>query len=227
MSTLVLTIRPQPGSAATVAAGSEAGLCIEACPLFEIRPLAWMAPPPDSIDGVLLGSANALRHGGLGLGNFRGKLAFVVGTATASAAESAGLQVARCGQGQLQPLVDTLDPPLRLLRLTGADHVPIIPPAGITIDTRIAYESVPLPIPAALAARLQQGALVLLHSAVAASHFTEQCDAHGVPRAAIRLAALGPRIASAAGYGWAEVRSAPEPAEGRLLALATDMCHET
>jgi uroporphyrinogen-III synthase len=74
--------------------------------------------------------------------------------------------------------------------------------------------------------RLGEGALVLLHSAAAARHFAAECERLAVQRGAIRLAALGPRIAEAAGAGWADVRSATEANEPALLALARDMCHE-
>lgn len=226
MSGLVLAIRPEPGSAATVAAGRELGLSIESCPLFELRALAWDAPSPEAVDALLLGSANAVRHGGPTLDAFKGKPAYVVGDATARAAEIAGFPVAAMGRGQLQPLVDTLAPPLRLLRVTGAEHVPIAPPLGVAIETRIAYDSAPLPLPGDLATRLGGGALVLLHSAVAARHFAAEFDRFGIARSAVRLAALGPRIAAAAGEGWCEVRWAEEPREAALLALARQMCHE-
>jgi uroporphyrinogen-III synthase len=119
-----------------------------------------------------------------------------------------------------------LAPPLRLLRLTGAEHVPVAPRPGLEIETRVAYESVPLPLPHAAASRLAGGALVLLHSAAAARHFAAECDRLDIARFGIRLAAMGPRIAAAAAGGWQEVRSASEPSETALLALARDMCHE-
>ncbi len=223
---LVLTIRPEPGCSATVEAGRAAGLSIDGCPLFQIRPLAWEAPPAESIDGLLLGSANAVRHGRASLERYRGKPVYAVGSATAAAAEAAGFTVAAIGRGVLQDLVDTLAPPLRLLRLTGAEHVPLAPPRGIEVIVRVGYESVPAPLPEALAARLRDGALVLLHSAAAAHHFASECDRRGVSRAVLRLAALGPRIAAGAGEGWHEVRSAAEPSEAALLALARKMCQE-
>jgi uroporphyrinogen-III synthase len=224
--TAILTIRPEPGGSETVAAGREAGLEIEACPLFEIRPREWHPPSPDSVDGLLIGSANAVRHAGPALDALRSKPVHAVGEATARVAAAAGLTVVTVGPGNLQPLVDMLPPPLRLLRLTGAEHVSVVPPAGIEIDTRIAYDSVPLPLSAAAAARLNEGALVLLHSAAAARHFAAECDRLGLSRSVVRLAALAPRIAAAAGERWREVRSAPDPSEGALLALARDMCHE-
>ena len=226
MTVPILTLRPEPGSRATIGAGHEACLTIEACPLFEVRPLAWDPPSAESVDGLLLGSANALRHAGPGLDLFRGKPVHAVGEATARAAEAVGFTVATVGPGSLQPLVDELAPPLRLLRITGAEHVPVAPPPGIEMETRVAYESAPLPLPGAVASRIGEGALVLLHSAAAARHFAAECDRLGVPRSRVRLAALGPRIAAAAGEGWAEVRSATEPREPPLLALARDMCHE-
>lgn len=225
MSRLVVAIRPEPGCSATVEAGRAMGLAIACEPLFEIRPLAWDPPPPDSVDALLLGSANAVRHGGPALEAYRAKPVHAVGEATAAAAEAAGFTIASAGQGELQALVDTLAGPLRLLRLTGADHVPLVPPAGIAVDMRVAYESVPRPLSRPLADKLGAGALVLLHSAAAARHFAGECDRCGVPRSAVGLAALGPRIAAAAGAGWREVRCATEPREAALLALARDMCH--
>jgi uroporphyrinogen-III synthase len=226
LTRLALTIRPEPGCAETVSSGKAAGLPIEGYPLFAISPIAWDAPPPDAIDGLLLCSANALRQGGPALEAFRAKPVHAVGDATAREAEALGFTVASTGQGMLQALVDRLPPPLRLLRITGAEHVQLTPPAGIEIETRVAYESVPFALPDALAARLGEGALVLLHSASAARHFAHECDRCGVARNAVRLAALGPRIAAAAGAGWREVRSASEPREAALLALAREMCHE-
>jgi uroporphyrinogen-III synthase len=81
-----------------------------------------------------------------------------------------------------------------------------------------------LPLPAPLAECLGEGALVLLHSAAAARHFAAECDRLGVARGAVGLAALGPRIAAAAGEGWHGVRAAGEPREAALLALAREMC---
>ena len=227
MNLPVLAIRPEPGCGATVEAGRAVGLTIEPCPLWEIRPLAWDPPPPERIDGLLLGSANALRHGGPDLARFRAKPAYAVGEATAEIAEAAGFPVAATGRGGLQSLLDQVaGSRLRLLRLTGSEHVPLSPPAGIEIDTRIAYESVPLPLPEGAAERLRGGALVLLHSTAGARHFAGECDRLRVPRGAIALAALGARIAAGAGEGWRELRAAAEPREAALLALARDMCHE-
>jgi uroporphyrinogen-III synthase len=90
----------------------------------------------------------------------------------------------------------------------------------------IAYRSVTLPLDP-LAGVLRSGeALALLHSAETARHFAAECDRLGLARGTIALAALGPRIAAAAGAGWATVHTAPRPDEAALLALACDLCQE-
>ena len=223
MTLPVIAIRPEPGCTATVEAGREIGLVMEGWPLFEVRPLAW-EPPPEAIDALLLGSANAVRHAGPRLCAFLDKPVFAVGETTASAAKAAGFTIAAAGRGGLQALLDTFAGSLRLLRVTGAEHVSLVPPAGVEIETRVVYESVPLPLPPELAGRLREEALVLLHSAAAARHLAAECDRCGIPRSIVSLAALGPRIVSAAGEGWRVVRPAAEPWEAALLALARVLC---
>jgi uroporphyrinogen-III synthase len=226
MSSAIVAIRPEPGCSATVERGRRVGLPIVPCPLLEVHPLAWEAPPADEIGGLLLGSANAVRHAGAGLAAFRGKPAYAVGGATAAAAEAAGLRVAATGAGGLQDLLDTLRPPLILLRLAGEERLPLQTPPGVVVHTRVAYRTQVRPLPEAIAARLRRGGLVLLHSAAAARHIGAECDRLGVPRDAVALAALGPRIAGAAGEGWRACRAAREPDDAPLLALARDMCHD-
>ena len=222
----IVAIRPEPGLSATLAAGRAAGLDIAGWPLFELRAREWQPPEPSTIDALLIGSAAAIRLGGAGLAAFRGKPVHAVGEITAEAAREAGFAVASVGGGGLQKLLGKLATrPLRLLRLAGAEHVPLAPPEGITLETRIAYESAPLPMPGEMAQELAQGALVLLHSAAAARHLADECTRLGMSRERISLAALAPRIAEAAEAGWADVRSAAVPREAVLLALARDMCH--
>ena len=181
---------------------------------------------PSDIDALLLGSANALRHGGAALDAFRAKPAYAVGEATAAAAEAAGFTVAAVGAGGLQALLDTLAGPLRLLRLAGAEHVPLAPPAGLAIETRIAYESVPLPLASDAGRAAWRRRARPAPFGRRSAPFRRRMRP---PRRAARrrrLAALGPRIAAAAGEGWREVRSRREPREAALLALAREMCHE-
>lgn len=226
MTRPLVIIRPEPGLSATAAEAEKLGVPIVSAPLFAIEPRPWNPPTPDGIDALLIGSANALRHGGDALAPFREKPVYAVGPSTARAAREAGFRVAGTGEGRLQGLLDGLaGQSLRLLRITGQEHVAVTVPSGIEVITRIAYASVAQPMPDSLATALETEAVVLLHSAAAARHFASECDRLGVDRSHVALAALAPRIAEAAGEGWQAVETASAPADAALLALARDMCH--
>ncbi|GAA0274847.1 uroporphyrinogen-III synthase [Alteraurantiacibacter aestuarii] len=226
MSTAILSIRPQPGAQATCQTGAEMGLEITPYPLSRIEPLAWEAPDPATIDALLIGSANAIRHGGESLRALRGKPVFAVGRSTAAVAKSAGFTVQLAGQGGLQELLSRIPAGrVRLLRIAGRDHVPLQLPEQVSMETRIAYAAQDVAMPDPMQAQLAEGALVLLHSAGSARHLRAECERLNLDLGAIAIAALGPRIADAAGEGWARIGTAPQPTDQALLALAADMCH--
>ncbi|MBW8754683.1 MAG: uroporphyrinogen-III synthase [Sphingomonadales bacterium] len=225
--TPVIVIRPQPGCDATLSAARALRLEAHGFPLFEVRAAAWNPPAPDTFDAVLLGSANAPRLAGPALAAYAGKPAYAVGAATAEIARAAGLEVVLAGAGGLETVLGQLAPGhRRLLRLSGRERVALAAPRGVSIEERVVYASEPLPLPGALAAMLHQPALVLLHSAEAARHFAALCQQHGIDRAPIALAAIGPRVAQAAGPGWAALRAAASPSDAALLALAQEMCQD-
>jgi uroporphyrinogen-III synthase len=226
--TRIVVIRPAVGSFATVRVAGRRGVAVEPFPMAEVQPEAWQAPDPAGVDALLVGSANVFRHAGPQIDAFRTKPVLAVGMATAQMAENAGFAVGLAGEGGLQHLIDRLPPDeeVRLLRLAARDHVTINLPPRVTVDTRVVYAAHNVPMPDALAALLEaEGALVLLHSAGLAAHFASEVERLGIDRGKVRLAALGPRIAEAAGAGWASLRWADRPAESDLLALAEDMCH--
>ncbi len=66
--------------------------------------------------------------------------------------------------------------------------------------------------------------IVLLHSAATAQHFARECDRMGLDRAQFTLAALGPRIAAAAGDGWAAIHTPTRPSDNALLAMVRKLC---
>lgn len=224
----LIVIRPQPGCDATVAAAAGgAGLPARGFPLFAVKPVSWQAPDPAGVDALLLGSANALRHGGAALAVYRGKPAYAVGRTTADAAHAAGFTVELVGEGGLQSMISKLRAGhRRLLRLAGETRVPLDMPVGVTVTERVVYASEPQPMPPALAELLRRPAVVMLHSGEAARHFAELCDSSGIARAALALAAIGPRVAEAAGDGWNAVACAARPSDTALLALAGQMCQE-
>lgn len=230
MSLPLIVIRPAPGGAATVAAARAQGLDAHGFPLFAIAPVAWDAP--EAVDALLLGSANALRHAGAGLARYAGMPAYAVGAQTAEAARGAGLDVVATGHGGLQAVLGAVAPAhRRLLRLAGAERVALTPPPGVTLIERVVYAAAPLAMPGPLAlllaARALPGAVVLLHSAAAARHFDAEAARIGIDRGRIALAALGPRIAAAAGEDWRALRSAAQADDAALLALAREMCQDT
>lgn len=220
----LLALRPEPGLAATLDKARAAGLPITGHALSAIGPVAWECPDPATIDGLLIGSANAILHGGPELARLTAKPVHAVGEATAAAARAAGFTVAATGSGGLQGVLDAIPASCHLLRIAGEEHVPLTPPPGVTFAEVIAYRSEPLPLDPAASELASGQALVLLHSAATARHFAAECDRLGLPRSAITLTALGPRIAAAAGAGWAAIHIADRPDEAALLQLAFDLC---
>ncbi|MFX5858474.1 hypothetical protein ABTE63_19170, partial [Acinetobacter baumannii] len=77
----------------------------------------------------------------------------------------------------------------------------------------------PLPIDAA-ALQALSGAVALVHSPRAGARLAGLIDAAGLPRAALRLAAISHRAAAAAGQGWAAIAIADQPSDAALIAAA-------
>ncbi len=218
-------IRAQPGCDSSVARARGLGLDARAFALFAMQPCAWQVPDAGQFDAVLAGSANAFRHGGESLVRLRQLPVLAVGPATAQAARASGFAVGATGQGGLQLLLDQLPPGMtRLLRLCGCERVALAPPVGVTVDERVVYAAEALPMPAALRDFLARPCVVALHSGEAAAHFAALCEARQVARGHVALAAIGPRVAQAAGTGWADVQAAGRPDDAALLALAAQMC---
>lgn len=220
----VIALRPEPGLSATLEAGRELGLDIRGAPLFEVAAVPWDAPDPARFDALLIGSPNAIRHGGEKLRSYRNLPAYVVGKTTEQALVKAGFEVAARGEGGLQQVLDRIAPPARLLRIAGAERVALSPPEGVSIETVTVYEARPLPLEKALFEGGESKPLVLLHSAAAARHFASECDRLGIARESVSLAALGPRIVRAAGAGWASVHVCDTPNDADLLAMAARLC---
>lgn len=230
MSRKVFAIRPQPGLAATIAAARTLGLDIFGEPLFEIQPIPWSPPDPGGVDALLIGSANAIRHGGQQLDRLRNTPVHAVGQTTAAIAHEAGFAVEQTGEGGLQSLIDAqlsaAGAPLRYLRLSGSENVSLKVPAGMQIEERIVYRAAPLTISSEFEKHLRFGGVVMLHSAAAARHFTDECARLGVPTEKLLLAALGPRISAPIEGNWANLRHANTPNDAALLALVKDMCQD-
>jgi len=221
----LIILRPEPGAAATLAAARAMGLDARAFPLFSVGPADWEIPDPAAFDLILAGSANVFRHAGPGLAALAALPVHAVGETTARAASAAGFAVAATGSGGLQPMLGTLPPGTRALRLAGAERIALTVPPGVTMAERTVYAAHPLPVPAELAVLLRQPAVVALHSAEAARHFAAECERLALPRSGLRLATMGPRVTQAAGPGWHTVLTADRPDDPALLAKAENLCH--
>ena len=218
----LVILRPEPGASRSVERARAMGVDATAMPLFRIEPVEWRAPEPGRFNGLLLTSANALRHGGEQLASVRALPAYAVGTATAEAARAAGFDLAASGEAGVERLLGSLEPRLRLLHLCG-EHRREPGAAAQQITAVPVYRAVPLPPPDGL--REIDGCVVAVHSPRAAARLAELADDAGLDRASIGIAAISAEAARAAGRGWQCVEAAERPDDGALLALAARLCN--
>jgi uroporphyrinogen-III synthase len=183
--------------------------------LFKVESIAWDPPEPYGFDGLLLTSANAVRHGGDGLALMRALPVYAVGSTTAAAASEADFEVVDSGDVGVNELLAAL-PRLRLLHLCGEHRK--APSARQDIVAVPVYRSKERRRVDLSAAR---GAVALIHSPRAARRFAELVS----DRASISIAAISPAAADAAGTGWASIESAEAPSDEALLALAARLCN--
>jgi uroporphyrinogen-III synthase len=214
----LLVLRPEPGGSATAKRARELGLDPALFPLFEIEPMAWHAPKPTHFDGLLLTSANAIRHGGDQLERVRGLPAYAVGEATAEAAEEGGFKIARVGSGGIDELLGSIDPRIRLLHLCGEDRRS---PADARqeITSLVVYRAKAIEAPDLSAAT---DSVALIHSPRAGRRFAELVT----ERTSISIAAISGAAADASGGGWAAIEIAESPNDDALLALAARLCNK-
>lgn len=192
--------------------------------LSKVAPCAWECPDPREFDGLLIGSANVFEHGGDQLERLKHLPVLAVGRRTALAAEDAGFTVELTGSGGLQALIDwSGEGSRKLLRLAGYDNVDLQTPAQMSMDVRVVYRVEHLPLDLGEVPDFADHPIILLYSAKSAAHWRAECDRLDVPVEKATIVALGPRIAEAAGNGWAGVHIAERPDEASLLALTLSL----
>ena len=217
MRTLLL-LRPEPGLSASAERARSLGLDVITAPLFGVEPVVWRLPTPANYDALLLTSANAIRHGGDGLGQLKHLPVHAVGSATAEAARKAGFTIASVGEAGVAALLDTLPADLALLHLAGQDRHDVA--TDRRIDVRIVYRSV-----AIAESRLPpfDGLVIAVHSPRAGARLVEFAGA----RPAAAIAAISAAAAAACGPGWLSVDIAAAPDDASLLALAARLCQNS
>lgn len=209
MSRPIAVIRPEPGNRVTAAVIEAAGRKAIRLPLFEARSVAWEVPDPAAFDALIVTSANAMRHGGMGLACLLDLPVYAVGEATAEAARRIGFRIAATGSTGSAELIATAgrDGVAHALHLAGRERT--IEPGGIVAQVTTVYATDPIPVDARAAARLS-GAVVLVQSARTGERLGEIADAFGIDRGTIALVAIGRRAADAAGPGWEQVVVPPD-----------------
>ena len=211
-------LRPEPGASATVQKARDIGLDAIAMPLFAIAPVAWEAPEASGFDGLLLTSANAVRHAGDQLASLRGLRTYAVGEATCEAAREAGFDIASTGDAGVERLLGSIESDLKLLHLCGEHRTAV--EAKQVITAVPVYRSAELP-PPDLA--MVDGQTVAVHSPRAGRRLAELV----ADPSNMRIAAISPAAAEAAGRGWELCEAAPTPDDRALLALAARLCDDS
>jgi uroporphyrinogen-III synthase len=215
----LLVLRPEPGASATLERAKALGLQARAIPLFEVEPVSWEPPEAAGFDGLLLTSANAVRHAGEQLQALRGLPAYAVGEATAEAAREAGFDIKSSGDAGVDRLLGSIDRDLKLLHLCGEDR---------RTPDKAKQDITPLPVYRARAVESPaiaqiSGSVALIHSPRLGSRFAELVQ----DRAETSIAAISQAAAEAAGSGWASVDTADKPNDEALLALGARLCNKS
>lgn len=217
MTRPIAILRPAPGGSATAERVRAAGLDPLLVPLFAVVPLAWTPPDPAAYDALLITSANAARHAGPQLERLARLPVLAVGPETADAATRAGLRVIECGDRGVAALLARQSTTQRVLWLAGRDRIAVDHPCIRTIVPIYANEGIAWTPDQA--AQLP-GSVALVHSARATRQLAAQLDAHAIPRAAVRIAAISARAADVDGRGWDRVAIAAQPSDAALIDVA-------
>lgn len=212
----LLIVRPQPGADATAKRVEAAGHSAIIAPLFAPEPIDWDLPTDPNYDGLLLTSANALRHAGEKRQELLHLPVYAVGQNSAEFARSMGFHIRLSGTAGIEQLLGQIDA-RNVLWLAGEDRTQFVTPSDMQIDCRIVYRSGVLPPTRDFENRVAQADFVLLHSARAAEYFSSLVSQRDIERNRVSIAALSKTIAQAAGPGWANIRIAKEPSDNDLL----------
>jgi uroporphyrinogen-III synthase len=219
----LIVLRPEPGNTATTARARKVGIETHAVPLFNVEAIAWSADAPARYVGVLLTSANAIRHAGPKLQSYLHLPAFAVGEATATEARAAGFLSVVAGKGDIARLIAHISTLglHRLLHLSGEQVTPF-DAMGLEIDRHVVYRSVAVACPPPLTQLTAHAPVALLHSARAAVRFSQLIDTG--TRSTIVLIAISAAVAAAASDGWEKVAVADEPRDEAMLEIAARLC---
>ncbi len=230
----VLVTRPEPQASATAALLHERGHRVHRFPLTSIDRLAPPLPPAETVDAVLLTSANAA----FALAHYAGLPVYAVGGATGRAARLAGADRVIVAEGDWRSLARLLGgangppPGARLVHLAGAEVrgelAGAARRAGFGFERRVVYAARPVawldpPTLALLdAGGLDAGGLdaVLFFSPAHAAIWQRLVERAAIVDRLFPLAAvaLSPAVAAPlAALPWRDLRVAAAPEVARLI----------
>lgn len=219
MTRPLAVLRPEPGASATVERIVAAGHAALRLPLFHVERRPWPEIDPAEHDALVLTSANALRCAGSKLSALLPLPVWAVGKATARAAATAGCRVVATGNAGAEALLDCAEQAgVRRALWLGGESLRLDGHPAVSRIVRV-YASVPTPLQPTAVQALVDG-VALVHSPRAAATLRAALDAHRISPGALRLAAISPAAAAAAGDGWERVAIAPSPSDNSLVATA-------
>lgn len=222
----LLLTRPEADNEPLAGRLRAAGHRVSGAPMLEIDALGGGPIDDRPAAGILLGSANAVRHGAARLAR-RELPVWCVGEATAAAAAAAGFRDLRVGGGDGATLARFV------IEQARPDDGPLLYPCGVErrpeperglLQAGFRVEAVPVyeareadGLPEAVADALARGDIdaVLLYSPRSARRFADL--AARMLRPGLVLAALSPAVAGALGDVHGRVVTAPRPDEAALL----------
>jgi uroporphyrinogen-III synthase len=232
----LLLTRPQPDAARTAVALRALGHEAIVAPLIGIEIVSEVDPDGGPWVAILLTSANAAWGiaGFAGRDDWRDLPIFAVGDRTAQAVRDAGFTAVTSAGGDVNDLAALvaahLDPPARLLYLTGEDRSGDLAGAlrarGFVVDMVVVYRAmVAETLPAEAATALASGIDGVLHY----SRRSAEAFVAAAQRAGLREAALQQKLAHfclsaqvaepLTQAGAADIRIAPRPVETDLIGL--------
>ncbi len=233
---LVLITRPPPGAATTARKVAEMGLTPVVAPVMAIQPAQARLPPASKLAAVLLASGNAIAALPRA---YRSLPVLAVGAATAERARAAGFAKAESADGDARALMALVrsrfspaDGTLLLAAGQGQSQslAGFLAFAGYTVERRVVYAALPVPVLPEAAAELLRGlvpspspgCVVLFFSADTARVFMRLVRAAGLEHALPHCEAVTighPAAMALEGGGWARVRVAQRPNQEEMLAL--------
>lgn len=227
----LLILRPTDGALQSAAVARELGFDPIIASASKICALDWEAPDPSEFDAIMITSANALRHGGDVIMQYRYLPMFAVGKATAKLATDMGFNIAAIGQGgakALWPLIVSHGAK-NILRLVGRDYVTVN--SDLNVRTIMTYEARALPMADDLMALMMDTNaphIFTFHSAKAVQIFDDyiaDLQNYGMKfnKSLHYAAALAPTIAQQLSPDWRKIIISPSASDAAMMTAISEM----